>query len=144
MASCGGAMAVSLTTALADLKSDAALLLESAFLYDDYWLMGYTDSLAETIAQASRRLQSWFHRRLTRDLIDLFDRVATLRNQVVHGSSKDGSGANRASVEPAVRILTQLVPVFCSVLQEHLDEDWGPLPFPAKGRPGHPEDLRTR
>lgn len=144
IASSGDNAANSVTEALATLKSDAALVLESEFLYEEYWLAGYTDALAETIYRATRRLRSWPNRDFARDLINVFDRLATLRNQMVHGSSKDGSGANRASVEPAVRILANLVPVFCSVLRGHLDEDWGPLPFPAKGRPGHPEDLRTR
>ena len=135
---------VSLATTLKDLKSDATLLLESEFLYEDYWITGYTDSVVRQIDRATRRLRSWPNRELGRDLIDLFDRLAILRNQIVHGSSKDGSGANRGSVEPAVRVLARLVPVFCSILRSDLDGDWGPLPFPAKGRPGHPEDLRTQ
>ena len=144
LAACGQSAAVSLMETLAHLKPDAALLLESEFLYEDYWITGYTDSLAAKIDRATRRLRSWPDRELSRDLIDLFDRLAILRNQIVHGSSKDGSGANRASVEPAVRILTQMVPVSCSVLRDHMDRDWGPLPFPAKGRVDHPEDLRTQ
>ncbi len=134
----------SVTEALATVRSDAALLLESEFLYEEYWITGYTDTLAATIDRATRRLRSWPNRDFARDLINVFDRLATLRNQIVHGSSKDGSGANRASVEPAVRILAKLVPVFCSVLRGHADDDWGPLPFPAKGRPGHPKDFRTK
>lgn len=56
---CGGATAVSLMQGLASLKSDAALLLDSEFLYEEYWGAGYTDSLATTIDRATRRLRSW-------------------------------------------------------------------------------------
>lgn len=144
IAGCGGSASVSLREALANVGPDVASLFESEFLYDDYWITGYTDSLAATIDRASRRLRFWPNPESARDLINLFNRLAILRNQIVHGSSKDGSGANRGSVEPAVRILATLVPAFCSVLRSHMDLDWGPLPFPAKGRPGHPQDLRTK
>jgi len=139
IAACGQA---TLRDALTSLNPDAALLLESEFLYEDYWITGYTDSLAMKIDRATRTLESWPGRGLARNLIALFGRLAILRNQIIHGSSKDGSGANRASVEPAVRILTRLVPIFCFALRSHPDRDWGLLPFPAKGRHGHPEDLR--
>lgn len=144
IASSGGDTVVLVMEALATLKSESELVLGSEFLYEEYWNAGHTDTLSATIDRATKRLRFWPNRDFARDLINLFDRLATLRNQIVHGSSKDGSGANRASVEPAVRILANLVPVFCSVLRAELDEDWGPLPFPAKGRIGHPEDFRTR
>jgi hypothetical protein len=144
IASRGDDTAVSVMERLAILKSDAELVLGSEFLYEDYWTTGFTDALAVTIDRATARLRSWPNRDFARDLINIFDRLATLRNQMVHGSSKDGSGANRASVEPAVRILADLVPVLSSVVEGHADEDWGPLPFPAKGRSGHPDDFRTR
>lgn len=143
IAGCEATRASALTEALRSVKADAASLLESEFLYEEYWTMGYTDELVTVIDRGTRKLQSWPARNVARGLIDLFDRLATLRNQVVHGSSKDGSGANRHSVEAAVRVLMRLVPAFCSVLRSHIDQDWGPLPFPAKGRPGHPENLRT-
>jgi hypothetical protein len=141
--SCGRDVTVALADALANLKADAELLLESEFLYEEYWI-GDTNSLAVKIDRASERLRSWPNRESARDLIDLFDRLYLLRNQLFHGSSKDGSGANRASIEPAVRILSKLVPVFCSALSSSVDENWGPLPYPAEGRPGHPQTSRTK
>lgn len=61
------------------------------------------------------------------------------------GCAKDGSSANRASLEPAVRVMARLVPLFwATVKQAGAGEDWGPLSYPAWGRPGHPEEKRTR
>src|SRR5712664_3473443 len=57
----------SLAAALSDLKSDATSLLEAEFLYEDYWVTGYTDSLATSIDRETRRLRSWPNRELARD-----------------------------------------------------------------------------
>ena len=131
-----------LTASLDDLKEQTGCLVESEFLYEEYWEVGFTDNLTDQISRESknnRRSPS-----LSGYLHNLFSRLYLLRNQVFHGSSKDGSGANRGTIEPAVAVLAALVPIFRDVVASHTDEDWGLIPFPAKGREGHPKDLRTR
>ena len=70
----------SMTEALASLKSDSEMVLGSEFLYDEYWTSAYTDTLAATMDRATKRLRSWPNRDFARDLINVFDRLATLRN----------------------------------------------------------------
>jgi hypothetical protein len=131
-----------LTESLRTLQgSEMQRLLENEFLYRDYWQDGFTDELADVIANApnlSKGRLSWY-------LIQVFDRIRILRHQIFHGCAKDGSGANRESIEAAVSVLEALVPTIGDVmLRGGDDEEWGPVSFPAKGRPGHPDDRRTR
>lgn len=78
-------------------------------------------------------------------LIRIFDRLYVLRIQRVHGCAKDGSSANLASLEPAVAVMARLVPLFWATMKRAgAGEDWGRLSYPAWGRPGHPEEKRTR
>ena len=78
-------------------------------------------------------------------LIRIFDRLYVLRVQLVHGWAKDGSSANRASLEPAVAVMARLLPLFwATVKRAGAGEDWGRLSYPAWGHPGHPEEKRTR
>src|SRR5437016_1836883 len=62
----GRELSIALGDALANLKADAELLLESEFLYEEYWI-GDTNSLAAKIDRASQRLRSWPNRELARD-----------------------------------------------------------------------------
>lgn len=55
----------------------------------------------------------------------VFDRIYTLRNQLVHGGARWKSGRNRDSVSDAARIMESLVPVFLDIMRSHRDEAWG-------------------
>ena len=118
------------------------------FLYTEYWKEGYTDTLADRInketGRGSKRVGPWHAEPLAGYLGRVFERIYVLRNQIFHGGAKYGSGANRGSVEPAVAVLREVIPLFRALVRDSDDENWGELPYPAKGRPGHPEDLRTR
>jgi hypothetical protein len=116
-------------------------LMDNQFLYRDYWRDGFTNQLADRIANTGKLNKG----RLSWYLIEVFDRIRILRHQIFHGCAKDGSGANRESIDAAVTVLEAVVPVIYDVMsREGAGEDWGPLSFPAKGRPGHPDDRRTR
>ncbi len=60
-------------------------------------------------------------------LCELFDRLYTLRNQLLHGGATWKSSVNRNQVgEPGARIMSSLVPHFIEVMIEH-PNDWGPV-----------------
>jgi hypothetical protein len=131
--------------ALTLVKEEAGSLLESQFLYREYWTKGFTDELEERIQKNRLFFERLDLRKMGRLLALILDRIHELRNQIFHGSAKFGSGANRASVEPAVTVLERLLPLFCRLMDSHGQEvDWGSLPCPAKGREGHPPDRRGR
>lgn len=133
-------------TALGRFDPELRALLVSEFLWKDYWVNGFTRALSDTIRRAPddvRAVQAgvasvgWLIRRV-------FDRLYVLRIQIFHGCSKDGSSANRDSLEPAVAVLKTLVPLFWATMKRlGRDEDWGPLSYPALGRVGHPEPTRA-
>ena len=58
-------------------------------------------------------------------LYHVFDRLYTLRNQVVHGGATHGSRRNRNSIEGGRDIMSQLVPVFLDIIVDNPDLDLG-------------------
>ena len=58
-------------------------------------------------------------------LAHVFDRLYTLRNQIVHGGATHGSRRNRDSIEGGWDILSHLVPVFFDIIKANPDIDLG-------------------
>lgn len=58
-------------------------------------------------------------------LLVLFDRLYTLRNQIIHGGATCGSSANRGQLRDACNILAALLPEILQLMQLHSDLDWG-------------------
>lgn len=74
-------------------------------------------------------------------LTSLFQRLYTLRNQLVHGGATWKGSLNRKSVEGGARIMEILVPIFVVIMMDHPEADWGPPHYLArpnlrKGKPG--------
>lgn len=63
-------------------------------------------------------------------LMVVFDRLHTLRNQMVHGGATCGSSANRDQLKDACRFLGSLLPVVLTVMQLNADGDWGKPFYP--------------
>lgn len=131
---------------LRQVKDEITTLLKNQFLWREYWTDGFTDGLSTSIRYAEGDVEAALVGGgpiglLTRRVLE---RLYELRIQLVHGCSKDGSTANRDSVEPAVTVLKRLVPLFWATMKRcGRSEDWGDLPYPAYGRRGHPSDRRT-
>lgn len=64
----------------------------------------------------------------------VFDRLYTLRNQLIHGSATYQGSINRDQVKDGVKILDYLVPTFVSLMLDHSDDDWGEVTYPALSR----------
>ena len=63
-------------------------------------------------------------------LLIMFDRLCTLRNQIIHGGATYGSQANRSQLKDACRILTSLLPLILHIMQQHPDYAWGKPYYP--------------
>ena len=63
-------------------------------------------------------------------LLIVFDRLYTLRNQILHGGATYNSSANRKQLRDGCAILQQCVPLILSVMQDNPDEDWGKPFYP--------------
>ena len=66
------------------------------------------------------------------NLDQLFLRIYTLRNQILHGAATDGGQRNRESLKCATPILYTAVKVFIALVDKHRTELAGldPVPFP--------------
>ena len=64
-------------------------------------------------------------------LITIFDRLYTIRNQILHGGATFNSSANREQLADACKILRDLVPTILAImLENHSEADWGKAFYP--------------
>jgi hypothetical protein len=66
----------------------------------------------------------------TRVLAVVFDRLYTLRNQIVHGGSTWNGGVNRAQMKDGANILGYLVPTVIHLMMENHNQLWGDACYP--------------
>ncbi|MCG8624318.1 MAG: HEPN domain-containing protein [Proteobacteria bacterium] len=59
----------------------------------------------------------------------LFDRLYTLRNQLMHGGATCMGSLNRPQVRDGMNILAFLVPIFIDIMMDNSGEDWGELHY---------------
>ncbi|TDT44254.1 hypothetical protein DES49_0354 [Halospina denitrificans] len=111
------------------------LLLNNQYVFQPYWdcqngvrPRGEWHGLFERAkVTASRALGS---NDTTRVLGEVFSRLYTLRNQIMHGGSTWNSSINREQVRDGANILGQLVPVIIAILMAHPEADWGDPCYP--------------
>ena len=60
----------------------------------------------------------------------LFSRLYTLRNQLVHGNATWNGAVNRQQVNDGYKLISNLQPLFLSIMLDNPDENWGELAFP--------------
>jgi hypothetical protein len=53
-----------------------------------------------------------------------------LRNQLVHGNATWKGSINRQQVNDSFKIISNLQPVFLSIMMDNPNENWGNLAFP--------------
>lgn len=105
-------------------------VLENAYLFSPFWhfrngVSQYADwePYLRRVNRGAR--QALGKRKTERTLTILFQRLYTLRNQLMHGGARWQSRRNRDSVENATPIMRHLVPVFLDLIRSHPDQDWG-------------------
>ena len=112
------------------------LLLDNQYVFQPFW-----DAHNGQISQQA--WQSDFERakkKIGRALADkdtdtilagIFDRLYTLRNQMVHGGATHGSQVNREQVKDGNAILSSLLPLMLEIMMTHHDQwDWGKPFYP--------------
>ena len=136
----------SLRAALASQEMQDAIyaLLNSKYVYEPFWknrtgVPRYRDwvtrfkRLRYTIWSAMRRLRATTNAadaNIESVLCEVFDRIHTLRNQLLHGGATWKSSVNRSQVEMGADIIALLVPQFIDVMIENPDADWGSPRYP--------------
>lgn len=110
------------------------VLLTNKYLYDPFWDHANGKPGNEDWESRFQRDLTRVHGALaqrtptsTKTLLKiLFQRLYTLRNQLVHGGASWNSSINRDTVTTGARIMEFLVPVFVEIMLDNPDEDWGP------------------
>ena len=117
-----------------------AIFLENKYLYRPYWEHINGKRGKRDWQEQFTRERGWVadakSKHDTRTILTiLFQRLYTLRNQLVHGGATWNSSLNRDGVQPGARIMEFLVPIFIEVMLDNPTEDWGPPDYPP-GLPG--------
>jgi len=111
------------------------LLLQNRYVFQPFWdcqAGRLEDAVWRAAFERSRGSASRALGRTdtTRVLAEVFDRLYTLRNQVVHGGATWNSAVNREQLRDATAIMGQLVPTVIHLMMEHHREVWGDPCYP--------------
>lgn len=129
-------------SAVSMIRKDARALLKSRYLSEAYWRQGYSSFIKGRIEEETGSVE---------DALDsgdpypylttlLWGRIRILRNQIFHGCSTNRDSLKRDTIDPALRVLNKLIPLFVNVMESRIDKenDWPDIPFPRHGSPKHP------
>lgn len=106
-------------------------LLENRYLFQPFWddangtRRGWQPAFEQAGDEAREALRDGDTGTV---LAVVFERLYTLRKQLVHGGATWGGSRNRDSVREGVRILEFLLPLFIGLMLDNPRDEWGP-PF---------------
>ncbi|MDO6678435.1 MULTISPECIES: HEPN domain-containing protein [unclassified Shewanella] len=111
------------------------VVLNNEFIFESYW-----DAQNGLISEAQwkeNRTNSIraSHHALANEQTDkvlsiIFNRLYTLRNQLLHGGATWDSKVNRQQINDCSSILSQIVPILISIMMSHPNELWGEPIYP--------------
>ena len=127
-----------------DVSLPIEALLTSRYVYEPFWkhhnrVPGHEDWETRFERRRHRTASALRHIRRTSIaagekiesvLWELFDRLYTLRNQLLHGGATWNSSVNRSQVATGAAIMAALMPRFIDGMIEHPDADWGSPRYP--------------
>lgn len=132
-----------IAAALTDLRKDAHALLKSRYLSDAYWRDGYTSEVKDDLEDETARAEDALNAGDPHPFLTalLWRRIRVLRNQIFHGCSSNRDSLNTDTLNPALKIMSVLVPLFVELLKNRVDKEseWPLIPFPRRGSPQHPK-----
>ena len=119
-------------------------LLANKFVYEPFWKhhnqvpgsQGWREGFDRSRRRVARELReiqrTTIHRqsRTAFVLSELFARLYTLRNQLLHGGATWNSSVNREQVTMGTTAIALLIPHFIDVMIENPDADWGAPRYP--------------
>lgn len=105
-------------------------LLDNRYTFQPFWDFhnGKTGESAwlDEFARAKKKMLAALAAQDTDTVLAvLFDRLYTLRNQLVHGGATFESSANREQLKDACRILGSMIPTILHIMQQYPQRDWG-------------------
>ena len=111
------------------------VLLDNKYVYQPFWnhhnrISGFEDW--ENNFKASKQAaNAALARKDTGTVLGIiFNRLYTLRNQIIHGGATYNSSANRNQLRDATAILGDLVPVLIEIMMDNSNAHWGEACYP--------------
>lgn len=111
------------------------LLLDNCFVFPQFWeyQKGHLTQAEWTrkFAGAKKAANAALAQQNTPKVLSIvFDRIYTLRNQLIHGGATWNSGVNREQIRDCAAILGQLVPVVIETMMDNPNSLWGEAVYP--------------
>lgn len=107
--------------------------LDNQYVFRPFWEHHNDDGPDDWAEQFECSRRKAYRAALGRDtrtiLIELFDRLYVLRNQIMHGGATWKGDVNRSQVQDGALIMKFLVPCFASLMMSNPRSDWGPLRY---------------
>jgi hypothetical protein len=126
---------------LPTIERDALALIGSQFLWKEYW--SERRGFQHNISEARNRAKELRKSDPTGFLLLVYPRLQVLRNQVFHGSAAENTRINLATLNPALRLLESMVPVFLRLMIDSGGSvKWPAIAYPPTGSPQEPR-VRT-
>lgn len=116
-------------------RGPIAKLMQNKFVYRPFWLNQMAIAGNENWAKRFRTSAERFVRSMAdKDtafvLREVFDRLYTLRCQMLHGGTTWNSKVNRDQVKDGAAILQTVLPIMVDIMMDNPDEDWGQPFYP--------------
>ncbi len=116
-------------------SSSIRVLIDNKFVFQPFWdhqsgkisESAWKEAFEKSKAAANGALG---RTDTTQVLAVIFDRLYTLRNQIVHGGSTWNGGVNRAQMKDGANILGYLVPTVIHLMMESHNQLWGDACYP--------------
>lgn len=112
------------------------LLLDNKYIFQPFWDF-HNGKISETewekafFLAKDKLLYALEEKKTDKVLTGLFQRLYTLRNQILHGGSTFNSKVNREQVKDGCNILSFLIPVMLEIMMKHHDNiEWGKPFYP--------------
>ncbi|MGC9419966.1 MAG: hypothetical protein ACP5EN_13445, partial [Rhodovulum sp.] len=111
-------------------RGPIAQLMENRYVYRPFWLnqngiTGNENWARRFKASAERFVRSMADRDTAHVLREVFDRLYTLRCQMMHGGTTWNGKVNRQQVKDGAAILQALIPVMVDIMMDNPEEAWG-------------------
>lgn len=110
-------------------SQEIRVLLSNQYIYTPFWKHqngepDYSD-WSERLDRSKVAVSAALSRQDTTTILSiLFDRLYTLRNQLVHGGATFDSAINRAQIRDGCALLGFLLPIFIDLMMDHPDHPW--------------------
>ena len=112
------------------------MLLDNKYIFQPFWDF-HNGKISETewekafFLAKDKLLYALEEKKTDKVLTGLFQRLYTLRNQILHGGSTFNSKVNREQVKDGCNILSFLIPVMLEIMMKHHDDiEWGKPFYP--------------